>query len=111
MALLTKFLLSIKALLIALYLFHASSTHFVYLNTPETIKKPGIIYKNNYKQNTRVRYFYHFKNGTDKKQSFTINTTKTVKNLKKGSYSDQLPEKAGTVATKILCMLKQLIQF
>jgi hypothetical protein len=100
MALLTKFLLSIKALLIALYLFHASSTHFVYLNTPETIKKPGIIYKNNYKQNTRVRYFYHFKNGTDKKQSFTINTTKIVKNLIKGSYSDQLPEKAGTVATK-----------
>ena len=100
MALLTKLFILIKAIFVSLYLITSSNSYFVYLNSPETLTKPGIIHKQNFTKNSQIRYFYHFKNGTEEKKKFSVTSNEIVKNVKKGSYSDLYPEKAGAKAAE-----------
>lgn len=100
MTLLTKLFILLKTTMLSFYLITSSKPYFVYLNSPETLTKPGIIHKQKFTQDSNIRYFYHFKNGTDEKKKFSITTKETVKNVKKGSYSDLYPEKAGAKAAE-----------
>jgi len=100
MALLTKLFILIKATMVSLYLITSSKPYFIYLNSPETLKKPGIIHKQSFTKNSHIRYFYHFKNGTEEKKQFSVSTNNIVNNVKKGSYSDLYPEKAGAKAAE-----------
>jgi len=57
----------IKCLIAALFILNSQQTSYLlYLNNPETINKSGVLHDKRYTQNTRVRYFVHYKNGTDK---------------------------------------------
>lgn len=100
MTLLAKLFILIKATMVSLYLITTSKPYFVYLNSPENLTKSGIIHKQNFSHDSNVRYFYHFKNGTDEKKKFSVTTKNIVKNVKKGSYSDKYPEKAGAKAAE-----------
>ena len=100
MTLLSKGFILIKAMVLSLYIFTSNKPYFVYLNNPETLTKPGILHKQEFTSNQNIRFFYHFKNGTKENKTFSVKTSKDVKNLKQGSAKYHSPEKAGTVAAK-----------
>ena len=70
-------------------------TEFVYLNNPETLKYTGILHQKKFTENTNVRYFFHYKNGTKDNQNFNIKTNFIVTNLKLAYDSNIRPEIAG----------------
>lgn len=69
---------------------------FVYLNNPETLKTTGILHKKKYSQNTNVRYFFHYVNGTNNKQNFKISSNFIIKNFKISYDINKRPELAGS---------------
>ena len=101
MALSLKLLAVIKCLIAALFIlnFHQTS-YLLYLNNPETINKSGVLHDKKFLQNTRVRYFVHYKNGTEKSQKFFMNSDLPVKSLKKSFNSHYLPDRAGANTIK-----------
>jgi hypothetical protein len=101
MALTHKLFVSIKAAVILLMtLYFSDNNYLLYLNNPETVKTSGILHQKKYISNSKVRYFVHYKNGTDKNQKFYIKSDKKIKNLKKSFSTNQRPEYAGAQAVK-----------
>ncbi len=96
MALLSKFLFTAKFVL-SFYISSVASSqnHFVYLNMPETLTKPGIVHKKQFTKDTKARYFVHFKNGTNSSQSFSFKSKYTIDNFKKSFSSNIRPEYSG----------------
>lgn len=74
-------------------------TQFIYLNNPETLKTTGILHKKKYSQNTNVRYFFHFKNGTNNAQNFYIKSQFIISNFKIAYHKHKRPEIAGAIST------------
>lgn len=74
-------------------------TQFIYLNNPETLKTTGILHQKKYSQNTNVRYFFHYKNGTKSIQKFYIKSKFIIKDLKYSYSINKRPEFAGSKAT------------
>jgi hypothetical protein len=101
MAFSLKLFAVIKCLIAALFILNSQQTSYLlYLNNPETITKSGVLHDKKYTQNTKVRYFVHYKNGTDKTQKFYMNSDLKVKSLKKSFNSNFLPEQAGAKSIK-----------
>lgn len=101
MALTHKLFVSIKAIVALLFsLYSADNNYLLYLNNPETVKTSGILHQKKYTSNSKVRYFVHYKNGSDKNQKFFMKSDKKIKNLKKSFSSNQRPEYAGAQAVK-----------
>jgi hypothetical protein len=101
MAFSLKLFAVIKCLIAALFILNSQQTSYLlYLNNPETITKSGVLHDKKYTQNTKVRYFVHYKNGTDKTQKFYMNSDLKVKSLKKSFNSNFLPERAGAKSIK-----------
>lgn len=101
MAFSLKLFAVIKCLVTALFILNFQQTSYLlYLNNPETITKSGVLHDKKYIQNTKVRYFVHYKNGTDKVQKFYMNSDFKVKSLKKSFNSNFLPEQAGAKSIK-----------
>ena len=101
MALTHKLFVSIKAIVLLLFsLYSSDNNYLLYLNNPETVKTSGILHQKKYTSNSKVRYFVHYKNGTDKNQKFFMTSDKKIKNLKKSFSSNQRPEYAGAQAVK-----------
>lgn len=101
MAFSLKLLAVIKFLITALFVINFNQTSYLlYLNNPETINKSGILHDKRYNTNTRVRYFVHYKNGTDKPQKFFMNSDLKVKSLRKSFNSNFLPDRAGANSIK-----------
>ena len=96
MALLSKFLFTAKIVL-SFYISSVASSqnHFVYLNMPETLTKPGIVHKKQFTKDTKARYFVHFKNGTNSSQSFSFKSKYTIDNFKKSFSTNIRPEYSG----------------
>ncbi len=96
MALLSKFLFTAKFVL-SFYISSVASSqnHFVYLNMPETLTKPGIVHKKQFTKDTKARYFVHFKNGTNSSQSFSFKSKYTIDNFKKSFSTNIRPEYSG----------------
>ena len=91
----------IKCLITALFILNSNHTSFLlYLNNPETVNASGVLHDRKYNSNTRVRYFVHYKNGTNKTQKFFMNSDMKVKSLKKSFNSNFLPEQAGAKSIK-----------
>ena len=101
MALTHKLFVSIKAIVLLLFsLYSSDNNYLLYLNNPETVKTSGILHQKKYTSNSKVRYFVHYKNGTDKNQKFFMTSDKKIKNLKKSFSSHTRPEYAGAQAVK-----------
>lgn len=101
MALTHKLFVSIKAIIVLLFsLYSSDNNYLLYLNNPETVKTSGILHQKKYTSNSKVRYFVHYKNGSDKNQKFYMRSDKKIKNLKKSFSSNQRPEYAGAQAVK-----------
>jgi hypothetical protein len=101
MAFSLKLFAVIKCLIAALFILNSQQTSYLlYLNNPETINKSGVLHDKKFTQNTKVRYFVHYKNGTDKPQKFYMNSDLKVKSLKKSFNSNFLPEQAGAKSIK-----------
>ncbi len=101
MALTHKLFVSIKAVIVLLFTLYSSDNNYLlYLNNPETVKTSGILHQKKYTSNSKVRYFVHYKNGSDKNQKFFMKSDKKIKNLKKSFSSNQRPEYAGAQAVK-----------
>ncbi len=96
MVLLSKFLFTAKFVL-SFYISSVASSqnHFVYLNMPETLTKPGIVHKKQFTKDTKARYFVHFKNGTNSSQSFSFKSKYTIDNFKKSFSTNIRPEYSG----------------
>ena len=92
-------MLSIKIVLLFVFSFMfgsmANQSCLIYLNNPETLTKTGVLHKKTFQNNTRVRYFFHYKNGTDKQQKFVFSCKGTVDNLKKSITTHESPELVG----------------
>ena len=98
----------IKCLIAALFILNSQQTSYLlYLNNPETINKSGVLHDKKYTQNTRVRYFVHYKNGTDKPQKFYMNSDLKVKSMKKSFNAHYLPDRAGAYSIKNFFTAKQ----
>lgn len=101
MAFSLKLVAVIKCLVTALFILNFNQTSYLlYLNNPETVNKSGLLHDKKYNVNTKVRYFVHYKNGTDKQQKFYMNSNLKVKSLKKSFNSHFLPEQAGAKSIK-----------
>lgn len=101
MALTHKLFVSIKAIIVILITLYCSDNNYLlYLNNPETVKTSGILHQKKYTSNSKVRYFVHYKNGTEKNQKFYFKSDKKINNLKKSFSSDFRPEFAGAYAVK-----------
>lgn len=101
MALTHKLFVSIKAIIVLLFTLYSSDNNYLlYLNNPETVKTSGILHQKKYTSNSKVRYFVHYKNGSDKNQKFYMTSDKKIKNLKKSFSSHFRPEYAGATAVK-----------
>ena len=108
MAFSLKLFAVIKCLIAALFVLNSQQTSYLlYLNNPETINKSGILHDKKYTQNTRVRYFVHYKNGTDQPQKFYMNSDLKVKSLKKSFNAHFLPDRAGAFSIKNFFTAKQ----
>jgi len=108
MALLSKTFLIVKSLLaFCAFAVSKQSSYFLYLNNPETLKETGIVHEKKFDKDTKVRYFLHFKNGTDKNQTFSFSTQKQVSNLKKSFNTHELPERAGALTSKNFLLSKE----
>jgi len=92
-------MISIKIVLFFVFSFMfgsmANQSCLIYLNNPETLTKTGVLHKKTFQNNTRVRYFFHYKNGTDKKQKFVFSSQEKVYNLKKSITTHKSPEMVG----------------
>ena len=73
----------------------ANQNCLIYLNNPETLTKTGVLHKKTFQNNTRVRYFFHYKNGTNKTQKFVFSCKGLVNNLKKSITTHESPEIVG----------------
>jgi hypothetical protein len=73
----------------------ANQSCLIYLNNPETLTKTGVLHKKTFQNNTRVRYFFHYKNGTNKQQKFVFSCKGLVNNLKKSITTHESPELVG----------------
>jgi hypothetical protein len=73
----------------------ANQNCLIYLNNPETLTKTGVLHKKTFQNNNRVRYFFHYKNGTDKSQKFVFSCKGLVNNLKKSITTHESPEIVG----------------
>lgn len=101
MALTHKLFVSIKGILILLITLYCSDNNYLlYLNNPETVKTSGILHQKKYTSNSKVRYFVHYKNGTEKNQKFYMTSDKKINNFKKSFSSNYRPEYAGAFAVK-----------
>jgi hypothetical protein len=90
-----------KSAILALFVFTTSKpSYFVYLNNPETLTSTGILHKKTFENNTHVRYFFHYVNGTTKPQLFTVKNKEVVNNFKKSLNTDDRPEFAGALSSK-----------
>jgi len=108
MALLSKTFLILKSFLtFCVFAVSQQPSYFLYLNNPETLTKTGIIHEKKFNKDTRVRYFLHFKNGTDKKQNFSLSSNQKVTNLKKSFNTHELPERAGALTSKNFMLAKE----
>ena len=108
MALTHKLLISLKCIILLLStLYYSDNNYLLYLNNPETINKSGVLHDKKYTHNTRVRYFVHYKNGTDKPQKFYMNSDLKVKSLKKSFNIHFLPDRAGAYSIKNFLTAKQ----
>jgi len=92
-------MISIKIVLLFVFSFMfgsmANQSCLIYLNNPETLTKTGVLHKKTFQNNTRVRYFFHYKNGTNKQQKFVFSCKGTVDNLKKSITTHESPELVG----------------
>ena len=92
-------MLSIKIVLLFVFSFMfgsmANQSCLIYLNNPETLTKTGVLHKKTFQNNTRVRYFFHYKNGTNKTQKFVFSSKGLVNNLKKSITTHESPEIVG----------------
>jgi len=101
MTLASKIIIILKAVLITLLIsVDKQNTYFIYLNNPETVHSKGILHKKTFTKDSHVRYFFHYKNGTDKSVKFNITSDKPVTKLKKSISTDNMPEIAGAKAVK-----------
>lgn len=95
-----KFVVAIfSAILLGSMSLQNEKTEFIYLNNPETLKTTGILHQKKYSQNTNVRYFFHFKNGTKSTQKFYIKSNFVIKDLKYSYNIHRRPEFAGAKST------------
>ena len=92
-------MISIKLVLLFVFSFMfgsmANQNCLIYLNNPETLTKTGVLHKKTFQNNTRVRYFFHYKNGTNKTQKFVFSCKGLVNNLKKSITTHESPEIVG----------------
>ncbi len=92
-------MISIKIVLLFVFSFMfgsmANQSCLIYLNNPETLTKTGVLHKKTFQNNTRVRYFFHYKNGTNKTQKFVFSSKGLVNNLKKSITTHESPEIVG----------------
>ena len=96
-----KFILITKMTVLSLFLSITNKdSYLVYLNNPETVKSSGLIYSQTFNKNSKVRYFFHYKNGTKKQMNFVIKTNNKLENLKKSINTDFRPEIAGAKSGK-----------
>jgi len=97
-------MLSIKIVLLFVFSFMfgsmANQSCLIYLNNPETLSKTGVLHKKTFQKNTRVRYFFHYKNGTDKSQKFVFSSKEKVYNLKKSITTHKSPEMVGAYTAR-----------
>jgi hypothetical protein len=101
MTLSLKLLLTMKSAILALFdLATNKPSYYVYLNNPETVTSTGILHKKTFEKNSHVRYFFHYLNGTDKSQQFSIKNKEIVTNFKKSINTDERPEFAGALTVK-----------
>lgn len=101
MTLSLKLLLSMKSAILAMFVLTTSKpSYYVYLNNPETVTSTGILHKKTFEKNSHVRYFFHYVNGTDKPQQFTVKNKEVVQNFKKSLNTDDRPEYAGALSAK-----------
>lgn len=101
MTLASKILIVLKVVILALLVnTDKQNSYFIYLNNPETLQSKGILHKKTFPKDSHVRYFFHYKNGTDKSVKFNIKSDKPVKNLKKSINTHEMPEMAGAIAVK-----------
>lgn len=101
MTLSLKLLLTMKSAILAMFVLTTSKpSYYVYLNNPETLTSTGILHKKTFDKNSHVRYFFHYVNGTDKSQKFTIKNKEVVNNFKKSINTDERPEFAGAKSVK-----------
>jgi len=105
----TKILWTMKSIVISLLISTSFQTsQFIYLNNPETLTQTGILHKKKVIKNTQIRYFFHYKNGTNKTQSFSLENKKTVFDLKKSINISETPEKAGFLSVKGFLSTKEI---
>jgi hypothetical protein len=108
MTLASKIIIILKAILITLLIsVDKQNTYFIYLNNPETVQSKGILHKKTFAKDSHVRYFFHYKNGTDKSVKFNITSDQPVTKLKKSIASDFMPEIAGSKAVKNFFLAKE----
>jgi len=92
-------MISVKLVLLFVFSFMfgsmANQSCLIYLNNPETLTKTGVLHKKTFQNNTRVRYFFHYKNGTSKPQKFVFSSKQKVNNLKKSITTHESPEMVG----------------
>lgn len=101
MTLSLKLLLTVKSAILALFVLTTNKpSYYVYLNNPETVTSTGILHKKTFEKNSHVRYFFHYLNGTDKSQQFSIKNKEIVTNFKKSINTDERPEFAGALTVK-----------
>ena len=101
MTLSLKLLLTMKSAILALFALTTNKpSYYVYLNNPETVTSTGILHKKTFEKNSHVRYFFHYLNGTDKSQQFSIKNKEIVTNFKKSINTDERPEFAGALTVK-----------
>jgi len=101
MTLSLKLLLTMKSAILALFVITTNKpSYYVYLNNPETVTSTGILHKKTFEKNSHVRYFFHYLNGTDKSQQFSIKNKEIVTNFKKSINTDERPEFAGALTVK-----------
>ena len=92
-------MISLKIVLLFVFSFMfgsmANQSCLIYLNNPETLTKTGVLHKKTFQNNTHVRYFFHYKNGTSKQQKFVFSSQEKVYNLKKSITTHKSPELVG----------------
>lgn len=101
MTLVSKLGLVLKAILIVFFTtVQESRQGFIFLNYPETLTTTGVLHQKTFQEKTKLRYFFHYKNGTNKGQKFYITTKEKVENLKKAITTHSRPEIAGINSAK-----------
>ena len=97
----SKILWTVKSAVLSLLIStDFQSSQFIYLNNPETITQTGVLHNKKITKDTKIRYFFHYKNGTKDNQKFTIKNNKEVKNLKKSINICDAPEVAGYLSAE-----------